>query len=207
MHLQTDDAAALLDALDAAPAVVIGRSHGGEIAADLALRYPDRVRALGLLEGGGLMLSPAFRRWLAPARERLFAAAEADPATVGEVLLREVLGDAGWEGLPDAVRDVFIANGPAIVAEERGGLLDASAAELGRIDMPDADRRGQELGAGVRRGDGADREGDAVGKGRVGRGRAPDRCRPPRGAGLRRRRPRPIERPARPERRRLTVGH
>jgi esterase len=52
VHQHTDDAAALIDALDAAPAIVIGRSQGGEIAVDLALRYPDRVRALALLEGG-----------------------------------------------------------------------------------------------------------------------------------------------------------
>ena len=36
--LHADAAAALLDALDAAPAVVIGRSQGGEVAVDLALR-------------------------------------------------------------------------------------------------------------------------------------------------------------------------
>jgi pimeloyl-ACP methyl ester carboxylesterase len=41
-----DDAAGLLDALDAAPAVVIGRSYGGEVAIDLGLRYPDKVAAL-----------------------------------------------------------------------------------------------------------------------------------------------------------------
>ena len=58
---QADDAAALLDALAAAPAVVIGRSYGGEVAIDLALRYPDRVRALVLLEPGALGLSPAYR--------------------------------------------------------------------------------------------------------------------------------------------------
>src|SRR5215211_2796444 len=34
----TDDAAALLEALGAAPAAVIGRSYGGEVATDLALR-------------------------------------------------------------------------------------------------------------------------------------------------------------------------
>jgi pimeloyl-ACP methyl ester carboxylesterase len=53
VHEHADDAAALIDALAAAPAIVIGRSYGGEIAVDLALRYPDRVRALALLEGGG----------------------------------------------------------------------------------------------------------------------------------------------------------
>lgn len=56
---QADDAAALLDALAAVPAVVIGRSYGGAVAIDLALRYPDRVRALVLLEGDALGLSPA----------------------------------------------------------------------------------------------------------------------------------------------------
>ena len=63
VHQHADDAAALIDALAAAPAIVIGRSQGGEIAVDLALRYPDRVRALALLEGGGLTLSEALRRW------------------------------------------------------------------------------------------------------------------------------------------------
>ena len=55
---QADDAAALLEALAAAPAVVIGRSYGGAVAIDLALRYPDQVRALVLLEGDALGLPP-----------------------------------------------------------------------------------------------------------------------------------------------------
>ena len=131
-----DDAAALLDALDAAPAVVIGRSQGGEIAVDLALRHPDRVRALALLEGGGLTLGPALRAWLVGAHERLFAAAEADIASVGETWLREVLGDDAWDEIPDDVRRVFRDNGPAILAEERGGPLDAGLPELGTIAKP-----------------------------------------------------------------------
>jgi pimeloyl-ACP methyl ester carboxylesterase len=56
--------------------------------------------------------------------------------TVGETLLRNVMGDAGWEGLPEVVKQVFTANGPAIVAEERGGLLDISAEQLGTIAHP-----------------------------------------------------------------------
>jgi esterase len=40
-----DDAAGLLDALAAKPAVVIGRSYGGTVASDLALRYPSTPSA------------------------------------------------------------------------------------------------------------------------------------------------------------------
>ena len=136
VHQHADDAAALIDALAAAPAIVIGRSQGSEIAVDLALRYTDRVCALALLEGGGLALSAAFRRWVADFREPLFAAAKADVDSVGEALLRGVLGDAALEGLPEPVKRVFSANGPAIVAEERGGLLAISADQLGMIVQP-----------------------------------------------------------------------
>ncbi len=135
-HQHTDDAAALIDAVDAAPAIVIGRSQGGEIAVDLALRYPDRVRALALLEGGGLSLSESLTRWLADLDGQVFAAADADMDTVGETMLRSVVDDAGWEGLPEAVKEIFTANGPAIVAEHRGGLLDVSVEQLGTIAQP-----------------------------------------------------------------------
>ena len=136
VHQQTDDAAALIDALGAAPAIAIGRSHGAEIAVDLALRYPDRVRALALLEGGGLSLSEGVRRWIAAFDEALFAAAETDMDVVGKTLLTGVAGHEAWETLPEAVRDIFTANGPAIVAEERGGLLDVTVEELGTIAQP-----------------------------------------------------------------------
>ena len=51
-----EDAAALLLALGAVPAVVIGRSYGGETAIELALRHTDLVRALVLLEAASLTL-------------------------------------------------------------------------------------------------------------------------------------------------------
>lgn len=132
----TDDAAALIDALAAAPAIVIGRSYGGDIAVDLALRYPDRVRALALLEGGGFSLSDAFMRWDAQLAEQAIAAAETDVNAVAETVFRSVLGDGGWEGMPEPVKQIFTANGPAIVAELRGGPLEVSATELGTIAQP-----------------------------------------------------------------------
>lgn len=136
VHGHADDAAALLDGLGGEPAIVIGRSHGGEVAVDLALRYPDRVRALALLEGGAFSLGPGFRRWLGRVHEQVFAAAAGGNDRVGEAFLRVVLGDAGWEGLPDRVKQVFIANGPAILAEERGGLLDVSVEQLAELAQP-----------------------------------------------------------------------
>ena len=70
-----DDAAALLDALGATPAIVIGRSYGGTVAIDLALRYPDRVRAL-VAAGAGRAARARARRpprgWMR-SRDRLRA--------------------------------------------------------------------------------------------------------------------------------------
>jgi pimeloyl-ACP methyl ester carboxylesterase len=45
-----DDAAALLRALSAPPAVLLGHSFGGAISLDLAARYSELVRALVLIE-------------------------------------------------------------------------------------------------------------------------------------------------------------
>jgi rifampin ADP-ribosylating transferase len=58
---QADDAAAILDALNASRAFVVGSSSGGYVAQQLAATYPDRVAAL-VLVGGPLTLHgrPAF---------------------------------------------------------------------------------------------------------------------------------------------------
>jgi esterase len=133
---QADDAAALIDALGAAPAIVIGRSYGGAIAIDLALRYPDRVRALVLLEGDVPSVSETATRELADITERLLAAAEVDVDSVARTLMSDVLGDAGWEGLPDEVKEILTGNGPALVAELRGGVPDVTVEQLATIHQP-----------------------------------------------------------------------
>lgn len=135
VHVQADDAAALIDALAAAPAIVIGRSYGADVAVDLALRHPERVRALVLMEGLEL-ISEEGARWLSGLVEQGLAAAAADVSTVGETVIRGVLGDEGWSGLPAQARQVFVDNGPAIAAELRGGFLDVTAGELAAVDRP-----------------------------------------------------------------------
>jgi pimeloyl-ACP methyl ester carboxylesterase len=126
--VHTDDARELLRALDAEPAIAIGRSYGGTVALDLALRYPEAVRALVLLEAGSEGLSPEYDGWfdeLARVVER--AMGERGVDAVGEAVLREVFG--AWEELPSPWRKVFTANGQALLAEVRGG----ERIDLGRL--------------------------------------------------------------------------
>ena len=131
-----DDAAALLDALQATPAVVIGRSYGGEVAIDLVLRYPDRVRALVLLEAAILSLSPGAQKYHDDLHARLKATAAESVDTVAEVFLRNVAGDAAWEQFPDAAKRMFAANSPAILAEFEGGPLRIGLNALATIRKP-----------------------------------------------------------------------
>jgi esterase len=115
---QADDAAALLDALAAAPAVVIGRSYGGAVAIDLVLRYPERVRALVLLEGDALGLSPAGLQWTRAIRDRLREVAARDGVdAVYEALIDEVVGEGAWDSFPDELRRILTKNGPALLAD------------------------------------------------------------------------------------------
>jgi pimeloyl-ACP methyl ester carboxylesterase len=110
-----DDALGLMRALDAEPAVLIGRSYGGTVALDLALRYPGSVLGIALLEAGPMGLSPHYDSWFASIRTTL---EEVPVEAAGETLLREVFG--AWEELPQTWRDVFTVNGPALLAEIRG---------------------------------------------------------------------------------------
>jgi len=131
-----EDAAALIRALDATPAIVIGRSYGGETALDLALRHPELVRALALLEAALMSLDDHAMAWADALADRLEEAAERDPDSVSETFFRQVAGDAQWEAFPPRAKQMFVDNGPAILAEFRGGPLTATEADLRRIAVP-----------------------------------------------------------------------
>ncbi len=129
-----DDALALLRELDAEPAVLIGRSYGGTVALDLALREPESALGIALLEAGPRGLDDEYDCWFASlldASER--AAAEHGAPAVGEVVLRDVFG--AWEELPEVWRDVFSGNGRALLAELRGGETTDNA-RFAELEVP-----------------------------------------------------------------------
>jgi pimeloyl-ACP methyl ester carboxylesterase len=123
---QIDDIAALLEEVDGAPAVVIGRSTGGQIALALAVRRPDLVQALVLLEPAVFSIDPRARRWAGEIREEILASHEADPDSVAHTLFDLSLGPETWEAIPAEARDILTAGGTAVVAEINGRGLDLS---------------------------------------------------------------------------------
>jgi len=129
-----DDALALLRTLDAVPAVLVGRSYGGTVALDLAIRHPDAVLGLALLEAGPTGLSLEYDAWFEDLRRDIGVAyAERGAGAVGEAVLRAVFG--GWEELPETFREVFTANGQALLAEVRGAET-TDTSRLGEIRVP-----------------------------------------------------------------------
>jgi pimeloyl-ACP methyl ester carboxylesterase len=145
-----DDALELMRALDAEPAILIGRSYGGTVALDLALRHPESALGIALLEAGTEGLSPEYDAWFESLAEKVEqAAGERGVDAVAEVVLRDVFG--AWEELPDVWRDVFTANSPALLAEVRGGES-VDIASLDELRVPTLVATAEDSPEGIRLG-------------------------------------------------------
>lgn len=140
---QLDDAQAVLEDAGGGPAVVIGRSTGGQIALALAIERPRLVKALVLLEPAVFSLHPDAQAFADELRRVALDAARSGPETAVRAVLDRALGPEAWPALPVAVREVFAAGGPAMLAEVRGRGLDLSEhpfaptrAQLGGVEQP-----------------------------------------------------------------------
>jgi pimeloyl-ACP methyl ester carboxylesterase len=118
MSVHTADAATLLEALDARPAVVVGTSSGAMIALDLAVRRPDLVRAVIEHEGPW-----RFTRRV-PAGPQAASLLRIGSLVVrglfeegAEALLRSAYsyrdGGTAWDGFPDEWRRIARENAKA----------------------------------------------------------------------------------------------
>jgi pimeloyl-ACP methyl ester carboxylesterase len=121
-----DDAAAVLAALHAGAAIVIGRSTGGLIAIELARRFPDKVKALVLLEPALFTIAPDADAWARGVRRRVLERTDGQRGLAAEIVIREALGDAAWESFPAALKKMFAGTSQAVLAEINGHGLDLS---------------------------------------------------------------------------------
>jgi pimeloyl-ACP methyl ester carboxylesterase len=116
------DAAALLDALGASPATVVGWSGGGVIALDLAASSPDCVAALVLAEPAVHLTTHPTRAALAmSARSGFHRYVRRDPASAALAMYRWAggykTGGNAFDTLPKEWREGMLAHAPTTLRE------------------------------------------------------------------------------------------
>jgi pimeloyl-ACP methyl ester carboxylesterase len=138
----TADAAALLDTLGAAPAVVAGISVAATIAIDLASRRPDLVRAVIAHESPWhVTRHPPTGAQIAALSRTGWLALRGKHAEAAETFLRFAYGyqDGGtaWDAFPEAWRRTARDNAKAALADIRMGIGGyPPAAQLATIKRP-----------------------------------------------------------------------
>ena len=129
-----EDLAALMEALDLAPAHVVGNSFGGSVALGLAARRPDLFRSL-IVHEAPLMGLVADDAELRPLMEELQGRFDSVVAQLraGDIVggtkrfVEEIaLGPGAWEQLPEEVRQRNMNNAPTFLDE----LQDPSGLDL-----------------------------------------------------------------------------
>ena len=117
----TRDAAAILDALEARPSVLVGTSAGATIALDLAVRRPDLVRAVVVHEAPWRALRHPDASGLVVLATMQWLAWRGRYPEAAETLLRWVYayrdGGSAWDAFPEQWRRTARENGRSVVAD------------------------------------------------------------------------------------------
>jgi pimeloyl-ACP methyl ester carboxylesterase len=122
----TRDAAAVLDAFEAGPAVVVGTSAGATVALDLAVRRPDLVRAVVVHEAAWRALRHPDASGLGALARMQWLAWRGRYGEAAETLLRWVYsyrdGGSAWDAFPEQWRRTARENGRPVVADLKGSM-------------------------------------------------------------------------------------
>jgi pimeloyl-ACP methyl ester carboxylesterase len=124
--VHTRDAAAVLEALRAVSAVVVGTSAGATIALDLAVRRPDLVRAVVVHEAAWRALRHADASGLGALARMQWLAWRGHYPQAAETLLRWVYsyrdGGSAWDSFPEQWRQTARENGRSVVADLKSSM-------------------------------------------------------------------------------------
>jgi pimeloyl-ACP methyl ester carboxylesterase len=127
----------LVDVIAGRRVVVVGHSFGGDVALAAALAHPELVGAVGAYEPP----LPWLESWpRGGAAMDIKQRGLDDPAEVAERFIRNVAGDAVWEGLPERTKAQRRAEGAAVLADV--GALTTGPAPFTVGDLEDLVRSG-----------------------------------------------------------------
>jgi len=136
---QADDAAALINFLNLAPAIVFGASVGGLIALDLAIRYPQLVRACVLQEPSIFFVLPDPTAELSARRAILTEALGLDgPRAAVKALMRYLNDDDVFSAIPADILERMLSNAETIISIEVPGFASwrLQIADLESLKVP-----------------------------------------------------------------------
>ena len=135
--LHADDAAALIEALDLAPCLIIGSSGGAAIAVEVALRHRHLLRGAVLSEPPLFSLDPDGDHF---ARHEIAPRVEAAARTGGPVAAVDaffpLVCPGLWSRIDEERKDRYRANGDIGLADLRGPSLQVAPADLAGLDVP-----------------------------------------------------------------------
>jgi pimeloyl-ACP methyl ester carboxylesterase len=140
-----EDVVAFIDAMEIAPAHVVGHSRGGHIAFRIAQNYPDRVRKLVLSEPGGA-LEPALSPLAAEINKRFepgsFQTQAEQRIRAGDIdgglqiFLDAVSGPGAWERTPEIAKQFTRDNAMTLLGQIREAREPFSRAAAEAIKAP-----------------------------------------------------------------------
>ena len=120
---QADDAAALINALQLAPAFVFGASVGGLIALDLVIRYPQLVRACVLQEPSIFFVLPDPTAELSARRAIIADALRlGGPREAVRALMHYLNDDTVFSAIPADILERMLSNADTIISIEVPGF-------------------------------------------------------------------------------------
>ena len=135
--LHADDAAALIEALDLAPCLIVGSSGGAAIAVEVALRHRHLLRGAVLSEPPLFSLDPDGGEF---ARHQIAPRVEAAARTGGPVAAVDaffpLVCPGLWSRIDEERKDRYRANGDIGLADLRGQSLQVAPADLAGLDVP-----------------------------------------------------------------------
>jgi pimeloyl-ACP methyl ester carboxylesterase len=145
VHEDVADLTGLIEALDLAPAHVIGNSSGSIIALRVAAARPELVRSLAIHEPSAVALlegDDRFSDQLIMAKEAVGNVVEhleaGDHKGGAKLFLEELeLGPGAWEQVSEQVREMFIENAPTFLEEVNDPAAnDLPMSEIQQLDKP-----------------------------------------------------------------------